>query len=126
MTDSLTLLIDHSCFVASKGATPPFESAAGIARLRGRQNFVFDPSARGRINGTVKRKSDPTNIPLRRRVRLYRDIDGMLIAETWSDVTGHFSFDFVESNWTYTAIAFDYERNYRAVLADNLTPGVMP
>ena len=113
-------------FCASDGATPTMSGACSFPAAGLRPNFMFDPAANGRIDGTVKRKSDPTNIPLRRRVRLYRDIDGMLIAETWSDATGHFSFDFVESNWTYTAIAFDYERNYRAVLADNLTPGVMP
>ena len=87
---------------------------------------MFNPAANGRIDGTVKRKSDPTNIPLRRRVRLYRDIDGMLIAETWSDeTTGYYTFDYIEANWTYTVIAFDYEHNLRAVLADILTPSLI-
>lgn len=118
--------LEPDTFVCSVGATPPFVEASGLRQEGGRPNFIFDPAACGRIDGSVKRKSDPANIPLHRRVRLYRDIDGMLIAETWSDATGHFSFDFIESNWTYTAIALDYEHNYRAVLADNLTPSVMP
>lgn len=88
---------------------------------------MFNLAANGRIDGTVKRKSDPSNIPLARRVRLYRDIDGMLIAETWSDATtGYYKFDYIEANWTYTVIAFDYEHNYRAVLGDNLTPVLIP
>lgn len=80
-----------------------------------------------RIVGTVKEKALPTNIPLRRRVRLHREIDGRLIRETWSDaVTGNYSFENIRGDARYTIISFDYTNNYRAVIADNVAPEIMP
>lgn len=81
----------------------------------------------GRIYGTVARKGDPVNTPLRRKVRLFREVDGLLVREMWSDaVTGEYEFRFVDELQTWTVIAYDYEHNFRAVIADNLTPEVMP
>lgn len=81
----------------------------------------------GRVPGTVKRDADPTDLPLRRRVRLIREIDGRVIRETWSDVTtGEYLFTGVSEHETYTVISYDHERNYRAVAADNITPEVLP
>lgn len=80
----------------------------------------------GRITGTVKEKGTP-NAPLRRRVRLHRDVDGLMVRETWSDAaTGAYTFTDINPAYAYTAIAYDYARNYRAVIADNLTPEVLP
>lgn len=80
----------------------------------------------GVITGTVEEKATP-NIPLRRRVRLHRDVDGMMVRETWSHATtGAYTFTDINPAYTYHAIAFDYARNYRAVIADNLTPEVAP
>lgn len=82
---------------------------------------------KGRIFGTVDRKGTPANVPLRRRVRLHRDLDGVAIRETWSDATtGEFSFAGIDQAQRYTTIAYDYEHNFRAVAADNLTPEVQP
>ena len=79
----------------------------------------------GNISGTVDRKGTPANVPLRRRVRLHQDIDGRPIRETWSDaVTGEFAFHGIDPAQRYTTIAYDYEHNFRAVAADNLTPEV--
>lgn len=81
----------------------------------------------GRIANVIDIKSSPSNVPTRRRVRLYREIDGTLLRETWSDAkTGAYSFDWLDINARYTVIAYDYEHNYRAVVADNLTPEPMP
>lgn len=88
--------------------------------MRALANFFFDPNARGRIIGTVKRKGTPDNVPLARRVRLYRDVDGRFVAETWSNAAGDFVFENIEENVSYTTIAYDYEHNYRAIAADNL------
>ena len=88
--------------------------------MRALANFFFDPNARGRIIGTVKRKGTPDNVPLARRVRLYRDVDGLFVAETWSNAAGDFVFENIEENVSYTTIAYDYEHNYRAIAADNL------
>ena len=81
---------------------------------------------KGVITGTVEEKATP-NIPLRRRVRLHRDVDGVMVRETWSHATtGAYTFTDINPAYTYHAIAFDYARNYRAVIADNLTPEVAP
>lgn len=80
-----------------------------------------------RVTVTVKEKALPTNTPLKRKVRLHREPDGRPIRETWSDATtGECSFDYIRGDVTYYATAFDYLHNYRAVIADNLTPELMP
>lgn len=117
-------MLSEVVVVASLGATPAFAGAILKDRMRARPNFLFDPAARGRIIGTVKRKNTPTNMPLARRVRLYRDVDGMLIAETWSRAAdGVYQFDYIEEGQSYTAIALDHEHVYRMVGADNLNQG---
>ncbi len=81
---------------------------------------------KGRIAGTTHVKGTP-NIAVRRRVRLLRERDSMMIRETWSDpVTGAYSFDNIDQNYQYTVISFDHDHNHRAVIADNLTPELMP
>lgn len=102
---------------------PPdrYDLASGIPISRSLKYLLFDPFARGRIVGTVKRKDTPSNIPLARRVRLYRDVDGMFIAETWSNDNGDYVFEYIEEGMAYTAIAYDHTHFYRAVAADNLT-----
>ena len=80
----------------------------------------------GRIPGTVKKDADPADLPLRRRVRLIREIDGRVIRETWSDAaTGEYLFTGVSEHETYTVISYDHAHEYRAVVADNITPDVM-
>ena len=81
----------------------------------------------GRVPGTVKKDADPADLPLRRRVRLIREVDGRVIRETWSDAaTGEYLFTGVSEHETYTVISYDHEHNYRAVVADNITPEVAP
>lgn len=81
----------------------------------------------GVITGTVEEKGTPANTPLRRRVRLHREADGLPVRETWSDAaTGAYEFAGIDPAYRYTAIAYDYEHNHRAVAADNLTPEVLP
>lgn len=107
--------------ISNGGHELAYSGAIYVPNHRARSDFNFDPAARGRIVGTVKRKSDPSNIPLKRRVRLYRDRDGMLIRETWSDDSGNYQFDYIEEGEPHTVISHDYQHNYRAVAADNLT-----
>lgn len=79
----------------------------------------------GYIRSTVKKKSDPVNLPLRRRVRLYSEIDGRLLRETWSRASdGMYEFLNLDPTARYTVVAYDYEHNYRASIADNLTATV--
>lgn len=80
---------------------------------------------RGRINDVVNVKGTP-DYPIRRKVWLMRDRDGVVIRETWSDaVTGAYSFDFVDERERYSVLTFDHERNFRAVIADNLKPDLI-
>lgn len=99
-----------------------------VFRLRGDMR-TQQPGLRynGTITGTVKQKASPTNIPLRRVVRLYDDVDGSLVAQTWSDaITGVYTFTEINETRAYTALSLDYTHNFRAEAADNLTPTIMP
>lgn len=100
---------------------PPPSVSRGVSALR--RDIEF--GGRGVITGTVKVKGTP-NVPTKRRVRLLRDRDFLLVRETWSDpVTGAYAFHEIDERYTYSVIADDYEGNFRAVLADRVVPEVM-
>lgn len=80
---------------------------------------------RGQIVGTVKEKSTPTNVPLRRKVRLFHEFSGRFVRETWSDDAGNYAFTGIDPTQRYTVVSYDYLQNYRAVIADNILPEVM-
>ncbi len=78
----------------------------------------------GTVTGTTAVDSTP-DAPISRRVRLYRDRDGLFMGEVWSDpVTGAFAFPNLSTNFKYTALSYDHEGIFRAVVADNLTAEV--
>lgn len=86
---------------------------------------IYD-GGRGRINSTVKVKGTP-NYAVVRRVRLIRERDGRCIRETWSEAgTGNYLFEHIDERERYTVVAYDHTHNFRAVIADNLTPDLMP
>lgn len=108
------------------GSTPP--AAVSVKRKIAEAIKLKDVQwgGNGVINGTVKEKSTPTNIPLRRRVRLIDQRSGITVAETWSDATtGAYSFANIDRSRVYTVISYDHTTLYRAVAADNLTPDLM-
>jgi hypothetical protein len=79
---------------------------------------------RGRVRGTVK---VTPNTPVYRKVRLIRERDGVVIREQFSPpVTGAYDFKFIDELQKWTVVSYDYETLYRAVIADNLTPELMP
>lgn len=101
----------------------PAFSARGVERIQ--MPYRVYNGGRGKIYGTVKIKGTPT-VPTSRAVRLFRDIDSMCLAETWSDpVTGYYEFIGFDLNQKYTVVAIDYQNNYRAVIADNLTAEIV-
>lgn len=60
-------------------------------------------------------------------MRLLRDRDAMLVAETWSDeTTGAYLFTEIDRSTTYTVLTDDYQHSYRAVVADRITPSLIP
>lgn len=82
---------------------------------------------RGKVVGTVKQKSLPANTPLGRRVRLINERDGVVVREGWSNPdTGWYEFLDIDPSLTYTVLGYDHLHNFRAVVADNLTPELMP
>ena len=82
-----------------------------------------------KINSTVMAdlNGDGTgDVFLSRRVWLFDEVSMTFVRSVWSAaVTGAYSFDYIP-NGRYTVLAYDYARNYRAVVADNLTPVLMP
>lgn len=87
----------------------------------------YDASDGGsyRIRGTVAITGSP-NVLVRRRVRVFNARTSRCVAETWSDpVTGFYTFNNLRLQ-AYFVVAEDYQHNYRAVIADNLTPELMP
>ena len=89
----------------------------------GRKDIHF--SGHGVIAGTVKEKGQPDQ-PLVRRVQLISENTRVLVAETWSDTTGAYRFDYIDPAQRYTVVSYDYKQMYRAVVADNLHPETMP
>lgn len=82
----------------------------------------------GRVKGTVALaiKNSPGQ-PVHRKVRLIRERDGLVIREAWSNAaTGEYDFQYVDEAQTYTVVSYDHLHNYRAVIADNLVPELMP
>lgn len=88
--------------------------------IRGRNIYY---GGAGRIFSTVARVGE---IPMVRRVRLFRDRDGVCVGETWSNSAGAYAFTDIDPAERYSVVAYDHEHNYRAVIADNLTPELMP
>lgn len=111
-------------FVRSVDA-PPWPVTAKVATPM--IGFVLNVwyGGRGRISGTVKINGTP-NYAVYRKVRLVRELDAICVAEQWSNpVTGAYQFDYYDETQTYTVISYDYENDFRAVIADNLTPDII-
>ena len=50
----------------------------------------------------------------------------VLVAETWSDANGAYLFELIDPSQRYTVVSYDHKQMYRAVIADNLRPEMMP
>lgn len=86
----------------------------------------FEFGGDGIIYGTVKEDGTP-DVPVRRRVRLHREQDGMLVRETFSDATtGAYTFPWIARQCAYYVVAFDHTGTHGAVIRDNAIPEVMP
>jgi hypothetical protein len=81
----------------------------------------------GQIQGSVAVKSDPTNTPVARRVRLHGQIDGRLVAETWSNpLDGAYAFERLRMDFKFYVVAFDHTGVYGGVVETDITPEPMP
>lgn len=79
----------------------------------------------GVIVGSVKEKGTP-NRPLVRRVQLFSAQTNLLVAEGWSAPDGRYCFDHLDPDQRFIVVAHDHEHHYRAVIADQLRPEVVP
>lgn len=108
---------------------PRSRPAPGGARLlrpedAGRNFWI---GGAGRVAGTVKEAATPSDLPLRRKVRLVDQRSGRIYGETWSDAaTGEYAFENIDETRTYYVISHDHTGNYNAVVKDGITPEAMP
>ena len=120
-----TIAVGITSTVQSAGGAGAYAGALSPALPSSSRDYVFGGA--GFISGTVKEKNTPIDTPLRRRVRLYRDSDGLLLRQAWSDATtGDYYFDDLDPSQHCTVIGIDHLHNHRAVIADRLLPEVLP
>jgi hypothetical protein len=81
-----------------------------------------DHGGKGRIAGTVTKSNTPSDVPVSRRVRLHRKVDGLPIAETWSAADGSYAFEGIDERINYYVISFDHTNTYNGVIKDSITP----
>ena len=99
--------------VARDGAVPlPVD-----LRFGGRATIAGDVAVKG--------QGGAPDLPVRSRVRLFRQRDGLLAREAWSDpATGAFAFDGIDESQQYIALAEDGSGVYAPVAADRRVPEV--
>lgn len=85
----------------------------------------IDLSGNGVIHGTTQVDGTP-DFPMVCKVRLQRERDGYTVAEQWSKPDGTWRFEYLLMGEIFCVQAFDHLHDYRATIADNLTPELMP
>ena len=108
-----------STWVLSGESPLPVQGLQSMARYRPAKLVDVECGGQGRIYGTVARKSTPANVPLRRRVRLHRSVDGYLARETWSKADGSYEFREISTRYEWDVIAWDHELQEYSTVANN-------
>ena len=116
-------VLGATIIVPIKSETIPQGLSVG-AELRAELLCDREFSGLGRIYGTVR--EDAGQHALQRRVRLFRSRDGILARETWSAADGSYRFDEVNERYEYDIEAWDHEKGYFTVVANNQLPEVTP
>lgn len=76
--------------------------------------------------GTLKNTGTPSNLPVRRRVRLHHQPTGAVVREAWSDAqTGAYQFSRLPAG-TYYVVAFDHTLQYSGVTETDVVLPVPP
>ena len=112
--------------VASSAYTGPYGHASTTPQLQHAGDYKTGLLGKGTgtVYGTTEIKGTP-DAPLRARVRLIRERDGLVYREMWSDaITGAYRFDGVDELETYTVLTYHPTRDKRAVVADGIIPEV--
>ena len=106
-------------------AYPVLNAAGSLVLTDVVRNFWISGS--GRVAGTVKEAATPSDLPLRRKVRLVDQRSGRIYGEMWSNAaTGEYAFENIDETRTYYVISHDHTGNYNAVVKDGITPEAMP
>lgn len=105
--------------VLASNVPPVPQGLQGLARYRPAKLIDVECGGQGRIYGTVARKNTPANVPLRRRVRLHRSVDGYLARETWSKADGSYEFREISTRYEWDVIAWDHELQEYSTVANN-------
>jgi hypothetical protein len=89
--------------------------------------FNYGPDGRffpriGSISGKTERQDGPSKFPYPTRVFLIDQRTNALIMETFAAADGSYVFDGLPVNQEFAVLAYDYLRNFRAVIADRVTP----
>ncbi|MDP9990389.1 hypothetical protein J2W28_000228 [Variovorax boronicumulans] len=110
---------------AATSAVAGLTYGAGRAPVvgRSRQDYLNGQFGRGvgRVRGFTLDYVNPLNKPYRCRVRLVREVDGLLIRELWSGADGGYDFQWLDELQSYTVIAYYLDHGKRAVVTDGLT-----
>lgn len=101
------------------GPSPVLQGLQATSAHRTRKLIDVECGGQGRIYGTVARKNTPANVPLRRRVRLHRSVDGYLARETWSKADGSYEFRDISTRYEWDVIAWDHELQEYSTVANN-------
>ena len=105
-----------SKYLAPIESAPKFKAPASVTRSKNDYNYP----GTGAVKGVVVQDDNP-DIPLARLVRLYREHDGVIVGATWSHpVTGEFLIENIDINYTYTAMSYDHEGQFIAVLQSGI------
>lgn len=124
---SFTKLLRGRALNATRGdyeQTPIAQGLGSVRQLAVECALDLEFGGRGVFYGKVS--DDKGKKPLQRRVRLYRSRDGYLVRETWSAADGTYRFTEINERYEYDIEAWDHERNFFAVVANNQLPEVSP
>lgn len=98
----------------------------GGQRIAGLEQSVHVAQGAYFGHGTIAGQTTEVNIPTRCKVYLLDRRNGMLVLSTVSGGDGSYRFDHLNMDVRYAVMAFDRENEFNAVIADNLTPVLMP
>lgn len=96
----------------------PLDYTFRPGRIRGQPGLAGN----FKITGTVKSKSDPVNLPLKRQVRLHDHLTGVCWLQTWANPdTGYFEFTHI-ANQQYYVVVHDYAKIYNGLIRTDVWP----
>jgi hypothetical protein len=106
--------------VHNSGSTPVHHDPRVLAQTVARRPVCFFG------DGFIAGKVTIDGIPARRRVRVLDALTGYVVAEVWSAPDGRYRFDAILLSRAYVVLAQDHERQFNAVVADQITPERRP